>query len=400
MLGVIIGFFTARLFRKRRYFKTEELYHTITSSIPGSIIAKFDPEGRYQLIEGDMMRKIGYERKALLGKAVEETLPPGQAEEVREGIRRAVAGELYTIDIRRKNFDLLSRFVPLRDKKGTVTSVLAICIDITELKNAQRHITELNVNLEQKVVERTAQLEAANLELEAFSYSVSHDLRAPLRIIDGFAEILTHDYGELLTGEGQRLLNVVVKNARRMGQLIDDLLNLSRQGRKEMLLSPVDMNPLLRQVLEDEFAEKTPRIRVEDLGTCCCDPNLIKQVWMNLLSNALKYSGKRENPEVYVGSYVEGEEVVYLVRDNGVGFDMEYASKLFGIFQRLHNLNEFEGTGVGLALVQRIINRHGGRVWAEARVDEGATFFFSLPIINGQYHGTGDRYLAHRGQSA
>jgi signal transduction histidine kinase len=237
-------------------------------------------------------------------------------------------------------------------------------------------------SLERKVQKRTSDLEKANKELESFSYSVSHDLRAPLRIINGYTEILLSDYSGKLDDEGNRMLGIITDNAKKMGRLIDDLLNLSRLGRKELMVDPVDMNMLVDSVLKEQSREKNnPVVIVGELHDAECDGSLIRQVWINLISNAVKYSGKKENPLIEIGSEQTGTEIIYHIKDNGVGFDMQYAGKLFGVFQRLHKMTEYEGTGVGLALVQRIVSRHGGRVWAEAEVDKGATFYFSLPIL-------------------
>jgi light-regulated signal transduction histidine kinase (bacteriophytochrome) len=280
-------------------------------------------------------------------------------------------------------YDTLTRYVPLKDENGLVYTALILLIDVTELKKAQNQIAELNVNLENKVVERTEQLALVNKELEAFTYSVSHDLRAPLRIIDGFADILLSDYSDKLDEEGKRTIGIITNNARKMGQLIDDLLNLSHLGRQEVVTSRVDMNRLVRLAIDEQLLlhkGREAQIIVEPLLPATCDHNLILQVWINFISNALKYSGKCEQPVIHISSYFGENNVVYTVRDNGVGFDMKYADKLFGVFQRLHKATEFEGTGVGLALVQRIIIKHGGRVWAESEKGKGAAFYFSLPL--------------------
>ena len=243
-------------------------------------------------------------------------------------------------------------------------------------------LDQLNTELERRVAERTAQLEAANKEIESFSYSVSHDLRAPLRAIDGFAHMLKEDYSERLDDEGRRLLGVVRDRTQRMGELIDDLLLFSRLGRSPIATTRIDMEALVRGVLEEVDAAGAgprPRIEIGTLPAALGDAALIRQVWMNLLSNAVKFSRKREDPLIVVSaSDAEGEQV-YCVRDNGAGFDMAYYDKLFGVFQRLHAPDAFPGTGVGLAIVQRVVLRHGGRVWAESRVGEGAAFYFSLP---------------------
>jgi signal transduction histidine kinase len=256
-----------------------------------------------------------------------------------------------------------------------VATQLAIAISQAGLhERVRRHAEEL----ERRVAERTAELEAVNRELESFSYSVSHDLRAPLRAIDGFARMLEEDYGARLDEEGRRLLDVVRSSSRRMGQLIDDLLDFSRLGRQAMAPRAVDMAALVREVAA-EIGLGGARLEVAALPPAHADRSLIRQVWANLLGNAVKYSGKHAEPRIEAGGREEGAEALYWVRDNGVGFDMRYVEKLFGVFQRLHGMDEFPGTGVGLAIVQRVVSRHGGRVWAEGRVGEGAVFYFALP---------------------
>ncbi|MEJ0056573.1 MAG: ATP-binding protein [Bacteroidota bacterium] len=218
--------------------------------------------------------------------------------------------------------------------------------------------------------------------MEAFTYSVSHDLRAPLRIIDGFSQILLEDHADQLDADGKNNLEKIIKNAKRMGRLIDDLLDFSRLGRTEIKVSSIDMNALVQDVLEEikNSGTKLPdHLEVNALPLSKADYNLLKQVWTNLISNAIKYSGKKKQPEIRIGVITESDKIIYYIKDNGDGFDMQYYSKLFGVFQRLHKESEFTGTGVGLALVQRIILRHGGRVWAEATPGEGATFYFYLP---------------------
>jgi signal transduction histidine kinase len=255
---------------------------------------------------------------------------------------------------------------------------------VSRLIIARRRTAEdqrLRAELERRVSERTAQLEAANKELEGFSYSVSHDLRAPLRAIDGFSRMLEEDHGDRLDDAARELIRVVRDNARRMGQLIDDLLAFSRTGRKALDRVDVDMSALVAEVhagLGTSCAGA--KLELTPLPRASCDPALLRQVWVNLLSNACKFSAGRPAPRIEVtGREAESGEKVYCVRDNGVGFDMAYYGKLFGVFQRLHSEEEFPGTGVGLAIVQRVIARHGGRVWAEAKPGEGAAFFFTLP---------------------
>lgn len=249
--------------------------------------------------------------------------------------------------------------------------------DITLVKATAEQIMQLNSDLKSNIV----QLEGANKELESFSYSVSHDLRSPLRSLMGYSQILGEDYADKVDDEGKRLLQVIQRNALKMNALIDDLLEFSRLGKKELGRAEVDMNELVGHVIDDMKGgmERTVEFHVDQLPAVKADPSLITQVWTNLISNAVKYSGKKSNPKVDVGSYRDNGNVVYFVKDNGAGFEMAYADKLFGVFQRLHKKEEFDGTGIGLAIIHRVITRHGGKVWAEAKVDEGATFYFSLP---------------------
>jgi signal transduction histidine kinase len=259
--------------------------------------------------------------------------------------------------------------------------------EVAERSRAEQEILRLNAELEDRVHRRTAQLESANRELEAFSFSVSHDLRAPLRHIDGYAHMLQEDAVGRLNGDMQRYLDTIRDSARRMGALIDELLAFSRLGRQPLERTAIDMNVLVEHMLHEMHGGRPnhSRVQVAALPSVHGDPALLRQVWINLLSNALKYSAKRgDAAEVEVSGEREGDVIRYRVRDNGVGFDMRYVDKLFGVFHRLHSQEEFEGTGVGLAIVQRIVTRHGGRVWADGELGRGATFTFELPAVHDQ----------------
>ena len=254
---------------------------------------------------------------------------------------------------------------------------------MVQIDNMEKSLKEANAELEKRVEQRTAELESANKELESFSYTVSHDLKAPLRAINGFTEILVKKYGAALDDKGKEVAGVIVANARKMGQLIEDLLEFSRLGRREITMNQVNMDEVVDQVLieaRNAYPGRDIEVKREKLPPAMGDQNLLVQVWTNLISNAFKYTGHKEHAVISIGCTIKNNEEIYYVKDNGAGFDMKYADKLFRVFQRLHGANEFEGTGVGLAIINRIITRHGGRVWAEGKVEEGAAFYFSLPL--------------------
>jgi PAS domain S-box-containing protein len=300
---------------------------------------------------------------------------------------RAIRGETTTTQMFVRNPELEQGTwievsgSPLKDKNGAVCGGVAAFRDVTQRRAAEQEIRKLNEELEERVAQRTAQLETANHELEAFTYSVSHDLRAPLRHIGGFSKILSEDFGPGMPAEAQSHLKRIEEGARRMGLLVDELLNLARVGRHDLELRPTRLNLVIDEVvslLQREAEGRAVDWKIAELPPAQCDPILIKQVFQNVLANALKFTRPRERAVVEIGFRQENGQMAIMVRDNGVGFSMKYSDKLFGVFQRLHRAEDFEGTGIGLATVHRIIHKHGGRVWAEAEVDKGATFYFTL----------------------
>jgi PAS domain S-box-containing protein len=347
-----------------------------------------DRNFRFVSINEKFAHDLGIRPEEAVGKADADFFPPELAakyyeDDVRilETGKTEVLEERYLQEGRETWVNTIK--TPVRDTNGEIVGVLGVFWDITERKHVEEEILRLNAELEERVRQRTAQLETANKELEAFSYSVSHDLRAPLRAIDGFSRIVMDDYGGRLDDEGKRQLGVIRANTKKMGQLIDDLLALSRTGRTELRRARVAMGPLVHAVFSEVVPGTEERERIDlsvgDLPDAWADTALIRQVWVNLLSNAVKFSRPRERAIIHVTGALEDDRVVYHVSDNGVGFEMKYVDKLFGVFQRLHSTREFEGTGVGLALVQRIVRRHDGEVWGEGTVDGGATFSFALP---------------------
>jgi len=354
--------------------KTAQI-ESILESITDGFVA-FDSNLCYTYANKKIGEMLGYDPKTLIGKYVWDLFPDAVGSETYKAFNKALAGQQYIchedyyepLDLWQEN-----HIYPSANGLSVFIS------DISDRKKAELEIMLLNESLERKVIERTHQLEVANKDLESFSYSVSHDLRTPLRAVNGYAIMLKEDFGGKLGADGDRLLDTIINNARLMGQLIDDLLTFSRLGRKEVASTVIDMGAMaeacVRELLIRET--KTYQITINALPTCEGDSAMLRQVWMNLIGNAIKYSSKKNAPEIEIGC-IDKNELTYYIKDNGDGFDMQYANKLFGVFQRLHRMDEFEGTGVGLALVKRIVDKHDGKIWAEAKSGEGATFYFTL----------------------
>jgi len=329
---------------------------------------------------------LGYSREELIGRTVFDFDTGLNRSIVGENRIRLDAGEALVFDSWhcRKDGSIFPVEIHVRPFwQGEHRLAVSLARDITERKQAEEEIRILNQELEQRVADRTAQLEAANKELEAFAYSVSHDLRAPLRHIDGFLELLRKKTAKTLDAQSQHYMENISNAAKRMGTLIDDLLSFSRMGRQEMSKARVDLGNLVQEVvgeLEPEIEGRNIDWQIADLPMVRGDRAMLRIVMINLISNALKFTLPRQEAEIEIGCILHSDtDVTILVRDNGVGFDMNYDDKLFGVFQRLHRVDEFEGTGIGLANVRRIVSRHGGKTWAEGQVDGGATFYFSLP---------------------
>jgi PAS domain S-box-containing protein len=368
--------------------KSQRMFQGLFENAPDAIIL-VDQAGRIVRINAQGEALFGFTRAELIGQSVEMLMP--ERYRVRHGGHLAgyfaaphnremgVGLELFGSRKDGSEFPVDIMLSSLETAEGT--HALAVIRNVASRKQAEARIQKLNEELKN----RADQLEVANKELEAFSYSVSHDLRAPLRHVDGFVDMLTRHAGEKLDERGRRYLDIIANSAKQMGTLIDELLIFSRMSRIEMRYTKVEMNSLINEAVDAmKMDTKDRRInwKIGSLPEVEADAALIRQVWVNLIANAVKYTRPRDPAEIEIGCTDTRDEYVFFIRDNGVGFDMQYADKLFGVFQRLHRADEFEGTGIGLANVQRIVARHGGRTWAEGRIDAGATFFFSLPKLS------------------
>lgn len=379
----------ADITERKKLEEQHVLFGSIVNSSDDAILSK-TLEGKIISWNHGAEKVFGYSSKEIIGEQISILIPPdlqNEENEILEKIRNGQDVDHYETRRVRKDGQIIYvslSISPIRDSFGNITGASKISRDITGRKKAEKEIQELNEELEQRVAARTAELNSLNNEMEAFTYSVSHDLRAPLRGIIGFTSILEEDYASQLDDEAKRITSVIRSNTLRMGRLIDDLLAFSRTGKQELVKTRINTNAMVAEIINDMAHQKESSNAIQwdirDLPPIIADLNTIRQVWINLVSNAIKYSATRNHPHIEIAAKSVNGQVVFNVKDNGVGFDENYKHKLFKVFQRLHSAEEFEGTGVGLALVEKIVSKHGGKVWAESKANEGACFSFSLPV--------------------
>jgi PAS domain S-box-containing protein len=367
-----------RALTSETFHERDARYRAVVEAFDG-LIYVCSPEYRVEFMNEKLIERTGYDGTGKSCYSVlherSEPCPWCIWDRVRKG--ETVRWELQSPKDQRWFYIVNT---PIHHSDGSI-SKQAMIQDITERKVAEEKLARLNQELERRVEERTAQFEQANRELESFTYSVSHDLRTPLRTIIGFSKILTDDYAHELSDEAQRMLSIVVKNVEYMSALIEALLRLSRLFHKELSWQAVEMTEMVNQALIEvraAYEDHKAQVVVRDLPRCSGDPSLLTLALVNLLDNAFKFTAASPDPSIEVGASLKDGAIIYHVRDNGVGFDMAYAGKLFGVFQRLHGTSSFEGTGIGLAIVQRIIQRHGGKIWAESSPGRGSAFYFTL----------------------
>jgi PAS domain S-box-containing protein len=386
--GTVVGVFAAA----RDITAQKQASQYARSLIEASLdpLVTISSEGKITDVNEATIKVSGVRREELVGTDFSDYFTEPQ--KAREGYQQVFAkGSVtdYPLTIRHRDgilINVLYNASVYKDIHGNVLGVFAAARDVTERKRAEAEILKLNAELEERVADRTAELTASNKEMESFTYAVAHDLRAPLRHIQGFSSLLMADYASQLDESARRYLQRIQQGVERMAHLLEDLLNLSRLGRQELRLQVCGLNSVVEETLQElkpELKDRQVEWQIGHLPYTECDPSLMKQVFTNLLSNAAKFTRPREKALIQVDQTTVGGQPAIYVRDNGVGFSMKYADKLFGIFQRLHRQEDFEGTGVGLATVHRIIDKHGGRLWAEAELDKGATFYFTLGASNG-----------------
>lgn len=360
--------------------ESESLLKKIAENYPNSYISIVEKDLTIGFTSGQEFQKRKLDPNQFVGMTLEQVFGDN-ADLVREKYLKTFAGNEQTFELMMNEQYQLYRTVPLYSPEGSISRILIVVENITERRQTEEEIHKLNEELEQRVAERTAELEATNKELEAFAYSISHDLRAPLRAINSFSRVLKENYTELLGEEGSDYLDKVMVSTLKMDQLISDLLALSRLGRQEFERTTTNLAHIANRVFK-ELAAKEPKrdiwLNISDLPLVKVDVKLIEVMMNNLISNAVKFTRGSAPAEIELGCLTESETPIFYLRDNGVGFDMKYADKLFSPFHRLHTEREFEGTGIGLAIVQRIVNRHGGEVWVEAKPGKGTTIYFTL----------------------